>query len=114
MRIWIRNFQNGSFKQTDQALGDLVNIADFIAKDSVKYAVITVKRIRIAAKQLHSHQLSGRMVPELAKKNIRELIIGNYRLIYSIVSFDRVDILTVHHSAKRLDLEQFKKKKSLK
>ncbi len=66
---------------TDQALGDLVNIADFIAKDSVKFAVITIKRLRIAAKQLHTYPLSGRIVPELASENIRELIIGNYRLI---------------------------------
>ena len=36
---------------TDQAILDLVNIADFIAKDSVRYAKITVTRIRVASNQ---------------------------------------------------------------
>ena len=29
---------------------------------------------------------------------------GNYRIIYCIVSEERVDILTIHHSARLLDL----------
>ena len=33
---------------TDQAILDLVNIDDFIAKDSVRYAKITVTIIRVA------------------------------------------------------------------
>lgn len=37
---------------TDQAVSDLVNIADFIAKDSKRYAKITVSRIRIATRQI--------------------------------------------------------------
>lgn len=88
---------------TDQALSDLINIADFIAKDSVRYAKTTVTRIRIAARQLETYQLSGRKVPEANNENIRELILGNYRIIYNVISRDRIDILTVHHSAKRLD-----------
>jgi plasmid stabilization system protein ParE len=87
----------------------LINIADFIAKDSVRYAKITVTRIRIAAKQLKKFPLSGRIVPETEADNIRELILGNYRIIYSIVSSSRVDILTVHHSAKRLDTDELKR-----
>ncbi len=89
---------------TDQSLSDLINIADFIAKDSVRYAKITVYRIRNASKQLKTHPLSGRKVPESDTENIRELIFGNYRIIYVIVSEKQVDILTVHHSARRLDI----------
>ena len=94
---------------TDQAILDLVNIADFIAKDSVKYAKITVIRIRVAARQLKIYPFSGRVVPESTTQNIRELILGNYRIIYCIVSSIQIDILTVHHSAKRLDVEEIKK-----
>ena len=94
---------------TDQALGDLVNIADFIAKDSARYAKITITRIRIAARQLKAYQLSGRKVPETNNEAIRELILGNYRIIYSIISNERIDIITVHHSAKRLDVVELKK-----
>jgi len=36
------------------------------------------------------------------KQNIRELIEGNYRIIYLIINDERIDILTVHHSARDL------------
>ena len=90
---------------TDQSVFDLTNIGEFIAKDSVRYAKITIARIRNAAKMLKKYPLSGRMLPETETEHIRELIIGNYRLIYHVFSLDRIDILTVHHSAKRLDIE---------
>jgi plasmid stabilization system protein ParE len=53
--------------------------------------------------------LIGRAVPETAKEYIRELIHGNYRIIYCFVSSDQTDILPVHHSANRLDLEELGK-----
>ena len=53
---------------TDQAILDLVNIVDFITKDSVRYAKITVTRIRVASNQLKKHPLIGRAVPETATK----------------------------------------------
>lgn len=38
----------------------------------------------------------GRIVPELKNAIFRELIIGNYRIIYKIVSKNQIDILTIH------------------
>jgi plasmid stabilization system protein ParE len=38
----------------------------------------------------------GRIVPEIIKNHIREILCGQYRIIYSI-SDDRIDILTVRH-----------------
>lgn len=46
---------------------------------------------------------SGRIVPELEIENIREIILGNYRLIYRVRE-DQVQILTVHHGARLLDI----------
>jgi plasmid stabilization system protein ParE len=40
---------------TDQSIDDLINIAEFIAKDSVKFSAIQVKRIRERAKILRNH-----------------------------------------------------------
>ena len=91
---------------TDQSIIDFINIADFISKDSVRYAKTTVKRIRESAKHLNKYPYSGRMVPEIQIENLRELIIGNYRLIYFINLTERIDIITVHHSAKRLDTDE--------
>jgi toxin ParE1/3/4 len=87
---------------TDQSIEDLINIADFIAKDSVKYSLIQIKRIRERARLLRSQPLLGRVVPETKNETIRELILGSYRIIYMIVSEERIDILTVHHSSKLL------------
>ena len=92
---------------TDQSIEDLINITDFIAKDSVKYSVIQLKRIRERAKLLRKQPLLGRVVPETNSESIRELILGSYRIIYRIISEERIDVLTVHHSAKllRIDIE---------
>ncbi len=87
---------------TDQSLDDVDSIADFIAKDSLKYAKIQVRRFFDRVELLKSHPKAGRIVPELENKLIRELIIGNYRIIYKIRSKERIDILTVHHSRGRL------------
>ena len=64
---------------TDQSVDDLINIAEFIARDSVKYSVIQVKRIRERAKFLRNLPLAGRIVPETESEFVRELIVGSYR-----------------------------------
>lgn len=88
---------------TTQAISDLVKIAEYIAVDSQKYAKLTVDKIRFEARQIKSAPLSGRVVPELGNNSIREKIIGNYRLIYKIVSESQVDILLVYHSSRLLN-----------
>ncbi|MEI9809677.1 MAG: type II toxin-antitoxin system RelE/ParE family toxin [Bacteroidota bacterium] len=42
------------------------------------------------------------MVPEVKIKSIRELIEGNYRIIYRIVNKNLIHILTFHHSSRKL------------
>lgn len=66
---------------TDQAIADLTNIAEFIRKGSAKYAKITVQRIRTSARQISQFPSSGRIVPETEIQILREIIVGNYRLI---------------------------------
>jgi len=51
---------------------------------------------------LKSHIRIGKMTPEFEHPNVRELVEGNYRIIYYIANENRVDILTVHHSARDL------------
>ena len=89
---------------TEQAAEDLKNIFDFISIDSPKYAVIHIKRIREKARLIKKQPKIGRIVPEIGNENIRELIFGNYRIIYRIVSQDRLDVLTIYHSARILKL----------
>lgn len=39
---------------------------------------------------------------EYNDENIREIIEGNYRIIYKILSNERIDIITIHHGARSL------------
>ena len=87
---------------TIQARDDLKNIADYISKDSAVYAKRQVLKIRNSTKVLKSQPRIGKIVPEIEKTNIRELIEGNYRIIYKIISKTRIDILTIHHTARDL------------
>ncbi|MBK9108521.1 MAG: type II toxin-antitoxin system RelE/ParE family toxin [Saprospiraceae bacterium] len=89
---------------TPRSLNDLDSIAEFIAEDSVKYAKIQVRRIRNKAKIIKDHIYIGRPVPEHNDPTIREIIMGNYRIIYKIFSKEEIDILTVHHSSSILKL----------
>ena len=87
---------------TDQAIEDLGNIGDYIALNSEKYAKLTVKKLYERMDVLKIFPKSGRIVPEKNEEDIRELIEGNYRIIYEIFSDELVYILTVHHSARDL------------
>lgn len=87
---------------TDQAIADLENIADYISKDSTRYASIVIDNIIKSASLLENQPMLGRIVPEFEIDSIREIIIGKYRIVYSIVSQDRIDILTIHHSSRLL------------
>ncbi len=79
---------------------DLKEIVDYIRRDSIKYAFLEKKKIENAINSLPTKPLSGRVVPELNNKNLRELIFRNYRIIYEIVSEKQINILTIHHHAR--------------
>ena len=48
----------------------------------------------------------GAVVPELNRENVRELVRGNYRIIYE-VGGTAVSVLAVHHAAWLLDADSF-------
>lgn len=79
---------------TEQSIEDLLNTADFIGKDSVRYSKIQINRIRERARLLRNQPYLGRIVPEHGENSIREFIPGNYRIIHRIISKERVDIMT--------------------
>lgn len=53
---------------------------------------------------LTDHPRSGRVVPELGQDFVREVILGNYRTIYRLLN-DEVQVLTIHHGARLLDVK---------
>lgn len=89
---------------TDQAINDLGDIGDYIAESSEKYAKLTVTRLFEKPNLLKTFPQAGRIVPEKNDENLRELIEGNFRIIYEIVSADQINILPVYHSPRDLKL----------
>jgi len=87
---------------TESALNDLDVIGEYIAKDSVRYAELTVAKLFESPDILETHPLAGKMVPELQNEAIRQLIIGSYRIIYQVDDDFRIEILTVHRSSRLL------------
>jgi toxin ParE1/3/4 len=87
---------------TPQAADDLDAIAEFIARDSPHFAGLFAADILQTVGQLADFPESGRIVPEVGDRSIREIILGSYRIIYRRRS-DVVEILTVHHGARLLD-----------
>jgi addiction module RelE/StbE family toxin len=87
---------------TEQAIDDLTNIAQYSSGYSEKYASTIVSKLFNKTNVLKTMPRIGRMVPERNSETIRELIEGNYRIIYEISSEARIDVLTVHHSSKPL------------
>jgi len=87
---------------TENVIFDLNDIGDFIAKDSIKYAERTVEKLFNSVDILVNHSRAGKIVPELENDQFRELIRGNYRIVYQIVDEYRIEILTVHRSSRLL------------
>ena len=86
---------------TEIASDDLAGIADYIAKDSNAYAAAFVGEILAAARSLSQLARRGRQVPEFPDPSIRELLVGNYRLIYQMRD-RRIFILGLIHGARDL------------
>jgi len=93
---------------TEISIIDLKEIFDYIADDSTRYATITTQKIYQRAQEIVSNPYLGRIVPEFGNKFIRELIEGNYRIIYRIKSEIQVDIIRVFHSARSLKIKSLK------
>ncbi len=93
-------------KWTNNAVSNLKSIAEYISKDSAKYAKLQIVRIKFRTRILHSQIYAGKIVSEIGKQNIRELIEGNYRIIYKVVTENHADILTVHHSARDFSIKE--------
>ena len=85
---------------TPGAVRDLEQIHTYIAADTPRYADVVAARIVQAFERLEDFPHSGRVVPELRRDDVRELIQGAYRLVYRLRG-DRAEILAIHHGARR-------------
>jgi addiction module RelE/StbE family toxin len=84
---------------TVQATEDVERIAEYVAQESEQYASLLVSKLYARVQSLRQFPMMGRMVPEKEDPSVRELIEGNYRIIYEVLSDDLILIETVRHSA---------------
>jgi toxin ParE1/3/4 len=86
---------------TKLALEDLDVIYEYIAKGSTYYAQKTIEGFFRHVEFLSNFPEAGRQVPEYMRKDVREIIDGNYRIFYK---FDKKDIfiIRVHHAARNI------------
>jgi addiction module RelE/StbE family toxin len=83
------------------ATQDLREIYHYIREDSELYASRLIDKIVERIEILRKMPRAGKVVVEFEDENIRELIEGNYRIIY-LIAADSIEIVRIHHGARLL------------
>lgn len=79
---------------TERALADLRDMGDYIALRNPAAALSFTMELMIKAETLVEQLILGRVVPELGREDIRELIYGNYLIVYRVLE-GKLHVLTV-------------------
>lgn len=93
---------------TENAVSDLLTIKEFISQDSASRARAWTSELYQAGLSLADFPERGRLVPEFDRKDLRELLIENYRLVYRIKKLT-IEILTVFDGHRQLSKKDIKK-----
>ncbi len=80
-------------------------IASYIAQDKPSAAEKWIKTVFSKVEQLKSSPELGRIVPEIRNTQFRELIYGNYRIIYRVEA-EQISILTIRHGQQLLPIKE--------
>ena len=80
-------------------------IAEYIAYDKPSAAENWINTVFSKVEQLKSSPEIGRLVPEIKSNQFRELIYGNYRIIYRIEK-KQISILTIRHGMQILPIDE--------
>ena len=87
---------------TSRAKSDISEIVDFISQDNPQAARKWAESIFDSIMSLEEFPFIGRIVPEYSEESIREIIQGQYRIVYKVnQSEEEIYIVAIHHS-KRL------------
>ena len=92
---------------TQPALEKLLAITRYIQADNPSAARRFATSVKAKVGRLQAFPESGRLVPEFSSSGLREVIIGDYRIIYRVLKSPlTVQLLAVHHGARLLESEQ--------
>jgi plasmid stabilization system protein ParE len=67
-----------------EAAEDLETIAEYIERDSPRYAAVVVEKIVTLVRSLSTFPRMGRKVPEFDRDDLRERFVYSYRVIHQI------------------------------
>ncbi len=98
--------RRASLVWTRPALDGLLEITHYIMADNPSAARAFADNIKAKVGRLRMFPESGRVVPEFPSSGLREVLIGDYRIIYRFLKpTQTVQILAVHHGARWLDVQ---------
>ena len=81
---------------TRTAIGHLASIYEYIGRDSPRYGRRMVDRITSRSRQIARFPRSGQMVPEYQDPDVREVLEGQFRVIYEVAAKE-IRVLAVIH-----------------
>ncbi len=90
---------------TNEALRKLDEIESFIAQNNPERASAFINLLLEKGDLIGSFPDAGRVVPELARSEIREILVGNYRVVYRLTPV-HIEILTVFEGHRSLRFEE--------
>ena len=90
-----------ALRWTEHAVAQLASIAEYVSLSSPVYAEHLVDRLAQRLDQACEFPESGRVVPELGRAEIRELLEWPYRLVYRVHA-DAIEVLSVLHGRQEL------------
>lgn len=78
---------------TDAARADLVDIADWIARDNPRCGISFIDELEAICRRISAAPLSHALVPGWEERGIRRAIHGNYLIFYRV---DARQIVIIH------------------
>jgi toxin ParE1/3/4 len=87
---------------SNRAIEDLREIVEYISRDSKAYAQSFALQIREKVDRLGTFPESGPVIPEDRSGSIRQITVGNYRVLYRHSKAD-VIIVTIVHGARDIE-----------
>lgn len=87
---------------SNSAIDDLQRLREYYEPLSLRFSNKLIDQLINRTRSLATSPQSGRVVPEFADKTIREVLSGDYRIVYRYKQPDKVEIARTFHSAQLL------------
>lgn len=90
---------------SNKVFDDILSIKEHLSHSSEVLGEIFVDKVFEKVELLKTFPRMGKMVEEFNRKDIRELIFKQYRIVYRIKNEERITILTIQHSSRPMSYE---------